>query len=253
MPKISLIIKNLTHKLITIILGFDVRRVPLPIFPVEFREIDRSIIDLVKPFTMTPITRINALGLAVQYIKRNQIQGDVVECGVWAGGSIGAAALFGRGDHIPRKYWLYDTFAGMTEPGLEDGLVARNKYQANLTPEGVSNWVSVSETEVRTNLEKLGVDLDLCVFRIGDVKETLRNFLKPKQIALLRLDTDLYESTLAELQELYPLLKSGGVLIIDDYGAWEGARKAVDEYFSSLSLFPLLIPIDHTCRFVIKA
>ena len=74
----------------------------------------------------------------------------------------------------------------------------------------------------------------------------------PKKISLLRLDTDFYESTKIELEELYPLLSKNGILIIDDYGHWKGARKAVDEYFKKKKLFPFLNKVDYSCRLMIK-
>jgi len=74
----------------------------------------------------------------------------------------------------------------------------------------------------------------------------------PGKIALLRLDTDWYESTAHELKHLYPLLVPGGVIIIDDYGHWEGARKAVDEYITAEKLPLLLNRIDYTGRIGIK-
>jgi len=84
----------------------------------------------------------------------------------------------------------------------------------------------------------------------GRVEETIPN-AAPEQIALLRLDTDWYESTRHELIHLFPRLTHGGVLIIDDYGYWQGARKAVDEYIEENKLSILLARIDSTARMAV--
>ena len=97
------------------------------------------------------------------------------------------------------------------------------------------------------------MDVGSFSFIKGDVCETLKSPQNiPEKISVLRLDTDWYESTKAELEELYPKLSNGGVLIIDDYGHWQGARKAVDEYFSSQQYKPLFNVIDRTGRSAIK-
>ena len=91
------------------------------------------------------------------------------------------------------------------------------------------------------------------MFVKGDVLETLDHMREsPLCLSVLRLDTDWYESTLRELQILYPKLSIGGALLIDDYGHWEGARKAVDEYFSSIPQKPLLQYTDPTGRMAVK-
>jgi hypothetical protein len=141
----------------------------------------------------------------------------------------------------------------MNRPSFEDTPEALDKYLAtkHKDDEG-STWCEVNENQVRANLASLGVDLSMCNFVAGPVEKTLVNGPLPKKIALLRLDTDWYESTLIELQVLFPKLVKGGVLIIDDYGHWQGARRAVDEYFEGLKFNPLLIPLDYTGRICVK-
>jgi len=222
-------------------------------FPIELSDFDREVLTKVKPLTMTSPNRLAGVALGMKYIASNEIEGDVVEAGVWAGGSIGAAALIGMKDSVPRKYWLYDTFEGMSRPSIEDTPEALNKYLAtkHSDSEG-SSWCEVNESQVRTNLISLGVDISQCNFVAGAVEKTLVTGPLPERIALLRLDTDWYESTLIELKVLFPRLVSGGVLIIDDYGHWQGARRAVDEYFSGSKFQPLMIPLDYTGRICIK-
>ncbi|CAB4710891.1 MAG: macrocin O-methyltransferase [Actinobacteria bacterium] len=223
-------------------------------YPIELTNFERDCLSKAKPITMTPAQRFSAIALSMRYLRENRISGDVVECGVWAGGSIGAAALLGAADTEPRHYWLFDTFEGMTRPSINDTQEARKTYEKtrNESTEG-SSWCEVNEKQVRDNLVAIGVDLDLCTFITGDVLNTLLSSVLPKKIALLRLDTDWYESTRVELEILFPRLVSGGILIIDDYGHWDGARKAVDEYFMKREIKPLLIPIDYAGRICIKA
>jgi len=222
-------------------------------FPVEVTKTEIEVLKKVAPITMTSTGRLSGLAIAMRYLKDNGIAGDIVECGVWAGGSIGAASLLGASDPIKRQYWLFDTFEGMTRPSINDPLSAMNGYIDSKHSEGEgSSWCEVNESQVRRNLTDVGVDLDACVFVAGDVANTLRRGDLPKKIALLRLDTDWYESTLVELEVLFPRIVRGGVLIIDDYGHWEGARKAVDEYFGKLEFKPLLIPLDYTGRIGLK-
>ena len=145
-------------------------------------------------------------------------------------------ALFDVKLKLDRTY-LYDTFEGMSEPTEVD----RDKHGANAAvllnnaqknDEESSVWAYASEKAVRRNFEAAECDSKNAHFVKGKVEETIPGVL-PEQIAILRLDTDWYESTLHELRYLYPRLSRGGVLLIDDYGYWEGCRKAVDEYFSS--------------------
>jgi predicted O-methyltransferase YrrM len=92
-----------------------------------------------------------------------------------------------------------------------------------------------------------------CVYVKGDVLKTLKDRGNlPKSISILRLDTDWYDSTRIELEVLYPLLTPGGIIIIDDYGHWSGARSAVDEFFSKQEIKPFFSYIDYTGRVGIK-
>lgn len=172
------------------------------------------------------------------------IPGDIVECGVWRGGNI----ILARQLAPERTCWLYDTFDGMTPPCLKDGDKATRQFNRK-TKVGVKHS-AVSLPDVRRNLDRFGaLDDTKLKFVAGDVRETLPH-TRPERIALLRLDTDWYESTLAELQWLYPLLVTGGILIIDDYGHWPGARRAVDEYFVGQSID--MQTIDYSARMMTR-
>jgi O-methyltransferase len=203
---------------------------------------------------------------AARYVAQRGIPGDLVECGVWRGGSALLAALtvqqtanaaapykrrwFGR-PNKKRQFWLYDTFEGMTRPTERDvdldGFAAAT-YMNTYADDG--KWCYADESDVRQVFSSNGIAGDDIRLVKGDVVQTLQR-QKPSQIALLRLDTDWYESTKSELEILYPLLSPGGVLIIDDYGHWEGARVAVDEYFSKHPSV-LLNRISYAVRVAIK-
>ena len=210
----------------------------------------------VAPYTMTPPARLVALQDAVAYVVAARIPGAIVECGVWRGGSMMAIsrALLELGA-ADRELWLYDTFEGMTEPGEHDRTAdgrAADTWISNerSTPTGATTGVfGASQAEVGANLARTGYPPSLLRFVQGPVEETLL-VDRPQQLALVRLDTDFYESTRAELEALYPLLAPGGVLILDDYGYWLGARRAVDEYFRDNPA--LLLRIDGSARIIIK-
>ena len=153
-----------------------------------------------------------------------------------------------------RRIWAFDTFAGMTAPSDADfkpgeDLDVKKKF-ASLNRADHNEWCLASEGEVVRNFETRVGNADLMTVK-GPVEETLKDALNlPDQIAILRLDTDFYESTKAEMDVLYPRLSKGGVLIVDDYGEWAGARKAVDEYLAGQPIW--LHYVTHTVRLMIK-
>lgn len=225
-------------------------------YPPDFKELNREICRAVAPYTMTSPERVNALIDAVQYLVKNKIPGAMVECGVWRGGSAMAIALtLMRVGDENRDIFLYDTFSGMTAPRDVDvsiqGQTAEVIFSATRTSEDGSDWCLSALEEVKENMYSTGYPRERLHFIKGKVEDTIPGHI-PHRIALLRLDTDWYESTRHELAHLFPLLEQHGVLIIDDYGYWEGARKAVDEYISDNHIRILLNRIDHTGRIGVK-
>lgn len=223
------------------------------LFPEATNE-DHDLLELIAPFTFTPLQRQFGLLKAIRYINNNGIRGDIVECGVWRGGNIMLAKAASRNSLLSRRYYLFDTFAGMSAPGDVDiaytGEHASVEFSKAMRDD-YNEWCYASRAEVERNFAGAGLLGDDIIFCQGDVEETLKNPSNiPEQISLLRLDTDWYASTKIELEVLYPRVVKGGVIIIDDYGHWEGARRAVDEYFGARA--PLLIAVDLTCRFAIK-
>jgi len=170
--------------------------------------------------------RVQGLHRALISVHQNNIEGDFVECGVYKGGNPIIAKKFFDSVGSNKKIYCYDTFEGMTAPSKKDGKKASRKWNNESKCEANLN-------EVKTNFKTHNCLDDNVKFVVGDVCKTLsikENL--PNKISILRLDTDFYESTKAELEVLFPLLVKDGFLIIDDYGHWKGCRKAVDEYFS---------------------
>jgi len=222
--------------------------------PPDIDDDARAIIETVAPFTMTSPERIVALRDAVRHICRHSIAGDIVECGVWRGGSMMAVALSLLELGQRRTLHLFDTFAGMPPPGeLDrdiDGTAAAGLLAAEDRRTG-DTWALSPLEDVRANLRSTGYPEERLRFVPGRVEETIPRHA-PDAIAILRLDTDWYESTRHELEQLFPRLAVGGVLIIDDYGHWQGARRAVDEYLAATGVRLFLARIDYTARVAIK-
>ena len=211
-----------------------------------------EIVASVSSLTMTSPERILALCNSVEYLIESGIEGDFVECGVWRGGSMAVAAKtlkqIGGSD---RTIWMYDTYDGMSEPTDQDvdyqGQTADKLMAEQDRADGMSVWCCSSLEQVKTTMMETDYPVDQIHFVQGKVEDTLPRCV-PDRTALLRLDTDWYESTKCELEFLFPKLVPGGVLIIDDYGHWEGCRRAVDEYFEQNNIRMLLNRIDYTGR-----
>ena len=222
---------------------------------------DRRIVEQALPYTMTSVARLHAIVQSVRYLVRRDVPGDFAECGVWRGGSVLAMILTLQDlGAPPRDLHLYDTFEGMPEPteidtSSVDG-PARAAWEA-ARADGERAWPEMfgpdvfDEHSVRETLLATGYPEERVHVVKGKVEDTIPSNA-PDALALLRLDTDWYESTRHELHELYPRLADGGVLIIDDYGHWEGARRAVDEYFAEHASPLLLNRIDYTGRVAVK-
>jgi O-methyltransferase len=207
--------------------------------------------------TMLSLERVLANIHAADYVVSRQIPGDIVECGVWRGGSsmAMAAALVSQRD-TSRTLWLYDTYAGMTEATDVDKTYSGASAAALMAeamrreaPEHSLLLAYASLEDVQRNMQGTGYPMERIRFVKGAVEQTIPG-QAPEQIAVLRIDTDWYESTRHELMHLYPRLSPGGILIIDDYGHWQGARKAVDDYFKDAPLF--LSRIDSSGRVAVK-
>jgi O-methyltransferase len=229
--------------------------------PVEFSKADLEVLQFVteQRFTMGSRERVVATINACKHAVQAEIAGDFVECGVWRGGNSIAAKLTFENYGSDKKVWLFDTFTGMTPPTEHDTTRFSDKSAAERFDEaqagGHNEWCFASLGDVQANFKSAGADMAGVRFIAGDVMKTLADQHNlPEALCVLRLDTDFYDSTKAELETLYPRLSAGGSLLIDDFGHWDGARRAVEEYLGALPprSRPLLHYTDYSGRMAIK-
>ena len=215
---------------------------------------EKEILARVRPFTMTSTERIVASMHAARHVVQAGIPGDIVECGVWRGGNMLAMALvLARHGDTGRNLYLYDTSEGMSEPTASDvavdGESAKELYAG--LQKSSEGWCKATLEDVQATMSQAGYPAARIHFVRGRVEDTIPGTI-PGQIAVLRLDTDWYESTRHELEHLYPRLVRGGLLMIDDYGHWQGARRATDEYLRTAAPGAFLHRIDYTGREMVK-
>jgi O-methyltransferase len=212
-------------------------------------------IEAVRPFTMTSIERLFDLYKSVEYLVKAGVPGDLLECGVWRGGSmmLVARTLLSLGD-TSRTLFLLDTYEGHPKPDAEKdrdlwGNNPLNEWVNHRITDETSDWAYVSIDEVRSNMESTGYPMKKVVLVKGMVEKTAAT-VPPVPLSLLRLDTDWYASAKAGLETFWPRLSRKGILIIDDYGHYRGQRQAVDEYFAATPV--KLNRIDYSCRTILK-
>jgi hypothetical protein len=221
----------------------------------------RDALRQVRGYTMSTPELCYALFQAIEHIRTSEVDGAIVESGVWRGGNVAlcALALLANGD-ASRDLYLFDTFdwswPDLTQWDTKYGqgtAVERNaalKKRRN-APQELLDAQGVSETNVRDFIVGTGYSSEKIHTIKGFVQDTIPENA-PEKIALLRLDTDMYESTYHELVHLYPRLVSGGILFIDDYPTEHGCVKAVEQYFSEAGSRPFLSRIDTQGRIAVK-
>jgi O-methyltransferase len=226
------------------------RRPPEPAGRVHLRhdydDPAKEIITRVRDRTMTSAVKLFGLIESVRYVVRYDVPGDIVECGVWRGGSMQAVALtLLEVGATGRELHLFDTFEGMPPPTdkdrRHDGRLASDLLAAH--DRDAKIWAVATIDDVRSGMDETRYPPDRIHYHPGRVEQTIPDEA-PERIALLRLDTDWYESTRHELEHLYHRLSPGGVLIIDDYGHFDGARLAVDEFVEKIGEPLLLLPLS---------
>jgi hypothetical protein len=252
--------KNIVRNLIRSV-GFDLVRYSPPeggcVSPDPADAANEKILEAVAPFTMTSRERQLALVDAVRHVCRRHVPGCFVECGVWRGGSSMTMALALLDEGVSdRDLHLFDTFEGMTAPtdldSTTDGTLASAHLARDPNKSG-GNWCVADLNDVQANMASTRYPSDRLHFIKGPVETTIPAQAPRGPIALLRLDTDWYESTRHEWEHLFHLVPQGGIVIIDDYGHWQGARRATDEFLGRLDKHYLLQRIDYTGRLLIKA
>lgn len=188
--------------------------------------------------TMIGMQRLTSLQNCVETVLAEDIPGDLVECGVWRGGAciLMRAVLAAYGDET-RCVWLADSFAGLPPPDT-----ANYKADKGLRLDLFGSILGVSEAEVRANFERYGLLDERVRFLPGWFKDTLHD-APIDRIALLRLDGDLYESTVQALIALYPRLSPGGFCVVDDY-AIHACRQAVTDYRAEHGISAEIVDID---------
>lgn len=207
-------------------------------------------IELAKPYTMLGEERIGNIYECLKYIVDNNIEGDIVQCGVWKGGIIYAMIQLLESIGVSKTFYLYDTFEGMTEPSEID--VDLNGTSAKSILEFIK--CNASFEDVNFLLMSVNTSSKINMIR-GDIRQTLlHEENKPKKISLLHLDTDFYDSTLIELNTLWNRISPKGICVIDDYGHWNGCRTAVDEYFNNFNSPDIhsIQKIDYTAIQIVK-
>lgn len=227
--------------------------------PINYSDIQKdeiNTIEEVTEFTLTSPERIVSLIRSIKHIETNNIEGDIVECGVWKGGSVMAALKTLKAlKSFNRNIYLYDTFEGMSKPtDIDKSVRGESATDAYLKKDEVWDRIVCFSTldEVKSNISKINYPENNIHYIKGKVEDTIPNNTIPEKIAILRLDTDWYESTKHEMEHLFPRLVKGGIIIIDDYGHWQGCKQAIDEYVQKNKIELFLQRIDYTCRMAVK-
>ena len=221
-------------------------------------EVEVEILAPSEGWTMCSQLNRHLLMEATRYVLKNQIPGDIVECGVWRGGmmQIVARTVLSEQSIDPkikmRQLWLFDTFEGMPDPTHEldrdmyrgEHASVKLKREPKSGPNGEPTvWCVADLEDVMNGMHGTTYDQNQIRYVQGMVEETLPSE-GLSEIAILRIDTDWFSSTKHALESLYDCVSPGGLIIFDDYESWQGARSAVDEFFQSRGLFPLLIRLD---------
>jgi hypothetical protein len=203
----------------------------------------------VYPYTMVGYERLSNTYELAKLVEQNRIKGAFVECGVWKGGCAAIMAYVAQKAESGRKTWLFDSFEGLPEPTDKDGKKAReyasNRMSGRLL--AINRCVACLGDVKKILFEILKINPENVVISKGWFQNTLPK-VKDKigPIAILRLDGDWYESTRQCLDNLYDIVIQKGYIIIDDYGHWEGAKRAVDEFLAERRVKPDLVKIDYT-------
>ena len=209
-------------------------------------------VKVVRRHTMTSFERLATLWQQVRYLDRHGIAGALVECGTWRGGSAGMMALSHQAHgRASRRLHLFDSFGGLREPDPAiDGPTAVREARRHAEDRP---GAGMREQCAQLLEQRIGYPRDLLDYHQGWFEQTVPDAARSiGEIALLRLDGDWYASTRVCLEHLYPRLVKGGVLVVDDYGHYQGCRRAVDEFIAQEKAPILLCHIDYAGRYWVK-
>ncbi len=195
----------------------------------------------VRKYTMVQRPRLRTLYHLAREIDRIPISGDIVECGVYNGGSAGMLAFASRHSQPPRDLWLFDSFEGLPEASAMDGVRARDRR----------GTCAGDPHKVRQLMHTLGIAQARLHIIKGWFQDTFPT-IQIERIALLHIDADWYESVRLCLQWFYDFVEPSGFVVLDDYGHWPGCRAAVDEFVAQRRLDVALIQVDYTGHYFQK-
>jgi O-methyltransferase len=231
----------------------ETQRPHKPSYPTDFDPEATGIISAVRAATLTSPEKLFALILAVRHVHATAVPGAIVECGVWRGGSMQAAAraLSALGSY-DRDLYLFDTFEGRPAPTDRDVRHDRRSARDLLAVADESHPLRAraSLEDVEAGMAATNYPSERLRFVQGLVEQTVPA-RAPEQVSILRVHTDWYAGTRHVLEQLYPRLCPGGVLIVDGYADWQGAREATDEFIGTLPTKPLLLRMS-TGRIAVK-
>lgn len=205
------------------------------------RWIERRLTKKILPHTLVSPERIHSLYVLAQRIEEEEVPGDVIECGVYKGGTAALLARVATRSKMDRTIWLFDSFQGMPPTTDVDG---------NAANEWIGKLASSPDT-VRHVLKRGGADLKRVRIVPGLFQETFKKVQIPR-IALLNLDCDWYESVKLCVHKFYDSVVPGGFVSFDDYGYWPGCKLAVDEFFNERGLTYKLHEVDESARWFQK-
>jgi len=215
----------------------------------------REAIAQVGSHTQLSYERLVTLYEQVAYVERCGLPGSLVECGVWRGGASAMMALANLAEGPARRpLHLFDSFEGMPQPRADvDGLAAMDLMRS-ASPSSPGVNVASPQQALDLIVGRVGYPESSVVVHKGWFEDTIpiaREALGA--IAVLRIDGDWYESTRTVFEHLYDLVVPGGVVVIDDYGHFEGCRRATDEFLGRHAPDAYLHYIDYTGRYLIKS
>jgi O-methyltransferase len=208
--------------------------------------LEKRVTERVRPYTLLGPERLHSLYVLAQRIEDERIQGDVIECGVCNGGSAAILARFATRSRLNRTVWLLDSFQGMPQVTEHDGVGADGHTAESHVGKEVGDIGRVREV-----LRLVGAKMDRVRIVPGWFQETFSS-VTAKQIAVLNIDADWYESVKLCLTTFYDRVVPGGFVSFDDYGHWPGCKKAVDEFFQARHLRYRLTAADYTAHWFRK-